>query len=169
MYPVNWKAIGRRGGGSESCHGTIWSNRQLFFVELAIKCPYPKETHWNFVPASSKPIQIWGRTLVNCFIIICYHAKYWNTLYPLRRSWFLDEGSNEFKRWGSKIVPTKLCETYEIVANVGGLALHDGPLTRSFVDDVKRLGGVLSEEDMRSYRWEKMILWCSKLLLVFLG
>ncbi|BET01284.1 gamma-glutamyltranspeptidase [Nesidiocoris tenuis] len=71
---------------------------------------------------------------------------------PNLRSWFLDEGSNEFKRWGSKIVPTKLCETYEIVANVGGLALHDGPLTRSFVDDVKRLGGVLSEEDMRSYR-----------------
>ncbi|KAF6211826.1 hypothetical protein GE061_012341 [Apolygus lucorum] len=71
---------------------------------------------------------------------------------PNLRSWFVVNSTGEFKRWGSTVSPKLLCRTYERIALDGGLTLHGGSLTKVFVEDVKGLGGILTENDMKNYK-----------------
>uniref|UniRef100_A0A0A9YCN9 Gamma-glutamyltranspeptidase 1 n=1 Tax=Lygus hesperus TaxID=30085 RepID=A0A0A9YCN9_LYGHE len=71
---------------------------------------------------------------------------------PNLKSWFVVNSTGEFKRWGSTISPKLLCRTYERIALDGGLTLHSGSLTKVFVEDVKGLGGILTENDMKNYK-----------------
>nr|CAI5822248.1 unnamed protein product [Callosobruchus analis] len=53
----------------------------------------------------------------------------------------------------------RLAKTLRIIAKQGGMALHDGVLTKGFVKDVQDRGGILTEEDMRNYKplWVKPV------------
>ncbi|XP_054274793.1 scoloptoxin SSD14-like [Macrosteles quadrilineatus] len=70
---------------------------------------------------------------------------------PNLREWFVDS-KNDFKPTGSLIQPKLLCETLGVIAKNDGNALHDGPLTKTFVDDIQKMGGIITEDDMRNYK-----------------
>lgn len=45
----------------------------------------------------------------------------------------------------------KLAETLRIVATEGADAIYNGSLTSRLVEDIKRAGGVITEEDLANY------------------
>ncbi|XP_054274765.1 scoloptoxin SSD14-like [Macrosteles quadrilineatus] len=70
---------------------------------------------------------------------------------PNLREWFVDP-TGKYKTTGSLVRTKKLCETLKVIAQEGGNALHDGSLTKKFVDDVQSMGGIITEDDMRNYK-----------------
>lgn len=54
---------------------------------------------------------------------------------------------------GSRIVPTKLCQTLKIIARNGGNDLYNGTLSKLFLKDVKEAGGIISAEDLDKYEY----------------
>ncbi|KAK9504403.1 hypothetical protein O3M35_010743 [Rhynocoris fuscipes] len=70
---------------------------------------------------------------------------------PILRETFVDPKTKTYKRIGSIIRPVKLCDTLEIIANSGGDVLHNGTLTKTFVEDIKQHGGIITEDDLISY------------------
>ncbi|KAB0792869.1 hypothetical protein PPYR_14828 [Photinus pyralis] len=68
------------------------------------------------------------------------------------RDIFINPKTNKPYTVGQFIRNEKLAETLEIVAEQGESALYDGVLTKAFVEDIQNLGGIITEEDMRSYR-----------------
>ncbi|XP_054274778.1 glutathione hydrolase 1 proenzyme-like [Macrosteles quadrilineatus] len=72
---------------------------------------------------------------------------------PNLREWFVDK-KGRLKTKGSLIRPRQLCETLKVIAQEGGKALHDGSLTKTFVEDVQNMGGLITEDDMRNYKPE---------------
>uniref|UniRef100_A0A1B0GMM7 Gamma-glutamyltransferase n=1 Tax=Phlebotomus papatasi TaxID=29031 RepID=A0A1B0GMM7_PHLPP len=68
------------------------------------------------------------------------------------RGLFFNETTNSFRRMGSIVRPTKLCETLRIVAEKGGADLYNGTLADLFVEDLKELGSIITREDLEAYR-----------------
>ncbi|CAG9812861.1 unnamed protein product [Phaedon cochleariae] len=52
-----------------------------------------------------------------------------------------------------------MARTLQIIANEGGDALHNGSLTKDFINDIKQHGGIMTEEDMQNYqpKWQKPV------------
>jgi gamma-glutamyltranspeptidase/glutathione hydrolase/leukotriene-C4 hydrolase len=69
----------------------------------------------------------------------------------LREIFINPETNKSFKR-GEKIKRLKLAETLEILAEEGAGAIYGGEIGRKIVEDVKKRGGILSEEDLKDYR-----------------
>uniref|UniRef100_A0AAR5PM46 Gamma-glutamyltransferase n=1 Tax=Dendroctonus ponderosae TaxID=77166 RepID=A0AAR5PM46_DENPD len=69
--------------------------------------------------------------------------------------WFKDK-NNEYKKYGSRIVPTKLCKTLSLIAVNGGDDLYNGTLAKMFLDDLKEAGGIITSEDLEKYEAEWM-------------
>ncbi|KAG8223925.1 hypothetical protein J437_LFUL003732 [Ladona fulva] len=65
------------------------------------------------------------------------------------------------KTWeeGQVIKRLALAETLKVIAEEGGDALYNGSLVKSFVDDIRNLGGIITQEDMANYRvnWDEPI------------
>lgn len=53
---------------------------------------------------------------------------------------------------GDVIKLPKLARTLKIVAEKGPDALYNGSLTAGFVKDIQDDGGIITEEDMNSYK-----------------
>lgn len=70
---------------------------------------------------------------------------------PNFREWFVDS-TGKFKTMGTLIRPRRLCETLAVIAREGGDAIHNGSLTKTFVEDLQNMGGIITEEDMRNYK-----------------
>lgn len=68
------------------------------------------------------------------------------------REIFVDPYTGKMKPTGSLIRPKKLCQTLEIIAKEGGDAVHNGSLTKPFVEDIREMGGIITEEDLNNYR-----------------
>lgn len=66
---------------------------------------------------------------------------------------FVDSYTGEMKPVGSLIRPKKLCQSLEIIAREGGDTIHNGSLTKPFVEDVTEMGGIITEEDLHNYRY----------------
>lgn len=66
------------------------------------------------------------------------------------REWFLD-ADETFKTAGTKIIPTKLCQTLKLIAKNGGDDLYNGTLAKMFVEDIKEVGGIITAEDLQKY------------------
>lgn len=66
------------------------------------------------------------------------------------REWFKDK-NNEYKKYGSRIVPKKLCKTLSLIAVNGGDDLYNGTLAKMFLDDLKEAGGIITSEDLEKY------------------
>ena len=65
---------------------------------------------------------------------------------------FIDKTTGETYKEGDVIKRKKLAETLEIIAEEGASALYNGSLTKKFVNDIEGLGGIITTEDMNSYR-----------------
>ncbi|XP_022916451.1 glutathione hydrolase 1 proenzyme-like isoform X2 [Onthophagus taurus] len=74
---------------------------------------------------------------------------------PHLKTWFKDP-KGENKPIGSRVIPEKLCETLKIIAKNGGDELYTGNLSKSFVDDIQEMGGLVTHDDLRNYTAEWM-------------
>lgn len=57
----------------------------------------------------------------------------------------------ELPKYGDKIKLPKLAETLAIISE-NPEALYNGPLTAGFVKDIQDDGGIITAEDMNSYK-----------------
>lgn len=69
------------------------------------------------------------------------------------KDWFYEKDGS-YKRVGSRIVPTKLCETLRIIADTDGNELYNGTLSKILVQDIQDLGGIITQEDLDNYKVE---------------
>ncbi|XP_021926880.1 gamma-glutamyltranspeptidase 1-like isoform X2 [Zootermopsis nevadensis] len=78
---------------------------------------------------------------------------------PILREVFVNPKTGKFFRPGERIRPKKFCETLKIIAKNGGNCLYNGSLAKVFVSDIQEMGGIITEEDMASYRvkWDEPI------------
>lgn len=53
---------------------------------------------------------------------------------------------------GDLIREPTLARTLDIIAEEGPEAIHDGTLTAALVRDIQGFGGIITEEDLRSYK-----------------
>lgn len=60
---------------------------------------------------------------------------------------------------GDVIKRLALAKTLEVIAEEGGDALYNGTLVKPFVDDIRKLGGIITMEDMANYqpKWDEPI------------
>ncbi|CAG9854589.1 unnamed protein product [Phyllotreta striolata] len=72
---------------------------------------------------------------------------------PNFKQWFYDEDC-QLKLPGSRIVPTKLCETLKAVAKNGPNDFYTGTLSKSLLKDIKDSGGIITEQDLNNYQIE---------------
>lgn len=66
------------------------------------------------------------------------------------REWFFD-ANGKFKPAGSLIMPKKLCDTLKIIADSDGNELYNGTLSKMLLQDIKDMGGIITEEDLQNY------------------
>lgn len=78
------------------------------------------------------------------------HANFTNIYLYFFREWFKDK-NNEYKKYGSKIIPKKLCTTLSLIAENGGNDLYNGTLAKMFLEDIKEIGGIITAEDLEKY------------------
>ncbi|XP_023015721.2 glutathione hydrolase 1 proenzyme isoform X3 [Leptinotarsa decemlineata] len=78
---------------------------------------------------------------------------------PVLREIFFNPETNDTYLEGQYYKRLKLARTLETIAKEGGDALNNGSLTRDFITDIKNKGGIMTEEDMRSYRpqWQEPV------------
>lgn len=62
----------------------------------------------------------------------------------------MDDKGN-LKLFNNHVKPTKLCNTLKIIAENGGDDLYNGTLAKMLVEDIKELGGIITEEDLSNY------------------
>ncbi|XP_025832385.1 glutathione hydrolase 1 proenzyme [Agrilus planipennis] len=72
------------------------------------------------------------------------------------REIFFNPETNDVYKEGDYVKRLKLAETLEVIAEEGADALYDGSLTSGFIQDIKDLGGIIVEEDLKIYTplWE---------------
>ncbi|XP_044730162.1 scoloptoxin SSD14-like isoform X2 [Chrysoperla carnea] len=70
---------------------------------------------------------------------------------PVLRELFIDKETNKFKPAGSLIKPKKICNTLRIIAENGGDDLNNGTLSKILSEDIKEMGGIITEEDLNTY------------------
>lgn len=68
------------------------------------------------------------------------------------REIFIDPKTNDTYKEGQYIHRPRLARTLEIIATEGGTALHNGSLTEGFVNDIQAENGIVTVDDMKSYR-----------------
>ncbi|XP_063704407.1 scoloptoxin SSD14-like [Culicoides brevitarsis] len=75
---------------------------------------------------------------------------------PSLREVFINPETNQTWREGDILKRPKLAETLQKIANEGADALYskNGTLLKTFVDDIKYFGGIITEEDLVSYSVE---------------
>ncbi|KAG5866055.1 hypothetical protein JTB14_004440 [Gonioctena quinquepunctata] len=78
---------------------------------------------------------------------------------PGMRKDFINPITNDTRKEGDYYKRPKLAQTLQIIAREGGEALHNGSLTKAFVKDIQEKGGIITVEDMASYRpkWKKPV------------
>lgn len=47
----------------------------------------------------------------------------------------------------------KYANTLDIIARVGSDALYNGTFTKTIVQEIKKFGGIITEEDFKNYRF----------------
>ncbi|XP_022907556.2 scoloptoxin SSD14-like isoform X2 [Onthophagus taurus] len=73
---------------------------------------------------------------------------------PEFREMFVNPSTNQVYEKGDLIKRPKLAETLEIIAKEGADALYMGSLTKQFVEDIQKAGGIITEEDLNKYEVE---------------
>lgn len=58
---------------------------------------------------------------------------------------------------GDMIVEPALARTLDIIAEGGPEEIHNGSLTATLVSDIQRFGGIITEDDLRNYKYARNI------------
>lgn len=72
--------------------------------------------------------------------------------YIFFREIYIDPKTNQTWKAGTILKRPQLAETLEIIAGEGGDALHNGSLTKIFVEELKKRGSIITESDMNNYK-----------------
>lgn len=78
------------------------------------------------------------------------YTSYNKSVLTTFREWFGDAKTG-FKKQGSRIIPTKLCQTLKMIAKNGAKDFYNGTLSKMFVQDIKEAGGIITAEDLETY------------------
>ncbi|KAG5666825.1 hypothetical protein PVAND_014835 [Polypedilum vanderplanki] len=71
---------------------------------------------------------------------------------PSLREIFIDPETNKLYKEGEKVKRLKLAETLEIIARDGANAIYGGgEIGRMLIEDVQKMNGILTEEDLMNY------------------
>ncbi|KAJ8959097.1 hypothetical protein NQ318_022354 [Aromia moschata] len=62
------------------------------------------------------------------------------------------DADGKFKTRGSIIRPTRLCETLKVIAENGGDELYNDTLSKMLLEDIKAMGGIITQEDLDEYQ-----------------
>lgn len=62
-----------------------------------------------------------------------------------------DENTGHVKKAGEEYKLLKLAETMKIISDEGADALYNGSLTHGLVEDLKKVNGIITEEDLANY------------------
>lgn len=65
---------------------------------------------------------------------------------------FVDPSVGAIYPEDTKIIHGRLCKTLEIISEEGGDALYNGSLAKILSRDIRDLGGIVTEKDLRDYR-----------------
>lgn len=67
------------------------------------------------------------------------------------RKTFFDEKTGHVKTIGEMYTLPKLAETMKVIAKEGGDALYNGTLADKLLDDLKKVNGIMTREDLAAY------------------
>ncbi|XP_045773048.1 glutathione hydrolase 1 proenzyme-like isoform X2 [Maniola jurtina] len=78
---------------------------------------------------------------------------------PSMRELYVNPETGDVWNEGDLIREPTLARTLDTIAEEGSEAIHDGTLTAALVRDIQNLGGIITEEDLRSYKveWQEPI------------
>ncbi|XP_068633296.1 glutathione hydrolase 1 proenzyme-like [Battus philenor] len=78
---------------------------------------------------------------------------------PSMREIYVNPETGEVWNEGDLIKEPTLARTLDLIAEEGPEAIHNGSLTAALVRDIQAFGGIVTEEDLRSYRaeWQEPI------------
>lgn len=76
----------------------------------------------------------------------------------------MDKATGQMIPVGSLVRPHRLCQTLEVISREGGDALNNGSLTTIFAEDLNALGAIISEHDLKNYKY---VLLCTLFALLF--
>lgn len=71
---------------------------------------------------------------------------------PSLREVFINPETNRAWVNGDLVKRNKLADSLEVMANEGAAGFYNGSLTKTFLDDIKRFGGIISAEDLLDYQ-----------------
>ncbi|XP_052741465.1 glutathione hydrolase 1 proenzyme isoform X1 [Bicyclus anynana] len=72
---------------------------------------------------------------------------------PHLRKMYYDTSKDKFFKAGTLIKPTEaFCNTLKIIAEKGGDVLYNGTLAVDFLEDLNRVGSIITAEDLRDYQ-----------------
>ena len=69
-----------------------------------------------------------------------------------KRELYVNQATGEVWNEGDHIIEPTLAKTLDIIAEEGPRAIHNGSLTAKLVEDIRSFGGIITEEDLRSYK-----------------
>ncbi|KAH9627884.1 hypothetical protein HF086_015328 [Spodoptera exigua] len=71
---------------------------------------------------------------------------------PHLRKMYFNTAKGQFHKPGTMVKPSEaLCNTYQRIAENGGDDLYNGTLAADFLDDLERVGSIITAEDLRQY------------------
>lgn len=68
------------------------------------------------------------------------------------RKAFFNEHTGHVKMAGEMYTLPKLAETMKTIAKEGGDAIYNGSLTAQLLEDLKRINGIITKEDLANYK-----------------
>ncbi|XP_045476836.1 scoloptoxin SSD14-like isoform X2 [Harmonia axyridis] len=96
-------------------------------------------------------------------------SKYLEGIFSINKKWlmadsnlresFIDPKTGDTYKEGQYVKRLKFSKTLEVIAAEGGEALNNGSLTDQLVEDIRKLGGIITKEDLVNYEpvWEDPI------------
>lgn len=70
----------------------------------------------------------------------------------LSRDMYVNPKTGEVWQEGDTVTDLVFARTLDIIAAEGPEAIHNGSLTSQLVADITRFGGIITEEDLRTYQ-----------------
>jgi len=68
------------------------------------------------------------------------------------RKAFLNENTGHVKIAGEMYTLPKLAETMKVIATEGGDVFYNGSLAKKLIEDLKKVNGIITEEDLANYK-----------------
>lgn len=73
-------------------------------------------------------------------------------MFALFREVFIKPGTSETYKEGEKLKRERLADTLDTIAREGADAIYNGSLTKVLVDDMRKYGSIITEQDFHNYK-----------------